>query len=99
MPDIRDLQFKNPLAKVNVETGEGFCRIIEFWQDERNFLGVWARYCASVAEKCRSLPAVAGESAAKEKTNAGERKRGRPRGRAKALRDLSDILSSSRRTG
>jgi len=99
LPDIRDLQFKNPLAKVNVETGEGFCRIFEFWQNEGNFLGAWARYCASVAEKCHSLPAVAGESGAEDKTNAVERKRGRPRGRAKALRDLSDILSSSRRMG
>lgn len=30
-----DKQFKNPIAEVDIRTGEGYCRILEHWDNER----------------------------------------------------------------
>jgi len=29
-----DDQFKNPILQINIETGEGYCRIDELWKKE-----------------------------------------------------------------
>lgn len=91
----------NPIAGVDAETGEFFCRIGEFWENENSYVGVWMR--------CRDeQPAAPGQKqvdAAPPAVEVGrppddrgrKMKKGRPDRRKRAARDLSDILK--RRTG
>lgn len=34
IPEDIEAQFKNPIVHINIETGEGYCRIDEIWEQE-----------------------------------------------------------------
>lgn len=96
---LRDYQFKNQIAHVNIETGEGFCRIFEFWENENLFVGAYTRYEAEMAGVFGPMqPDNTSAATISQPSDQGRKmKRGRPSGKARAARDLSDLISSKRK--
>ncbi|NLI14559.1 hypothetical protein [Pelotomaculum propionicicum] len=43
MPNFMDNQFENPIVKIDIATGRGFCKIFEVWDRDASYRSPWTK--------------------------------------------------------
>lgn len=101
MPNLMESQFENPIAKIDIATGRGFCKIFEVWDRDASYRSPWVNYRENMAEEAGSAEATAvvatlviDTPVEGEKPPSGAKKKQKRGGRAS--RDLSGLFGVRR---